>query len=144
MHRRKPKKPRKRPDIAQQQRQVRHRTKISTPTLAEEFPEVEELIIEMNFMEDGREYPRLQRKATITPNQHAYFEEECPLFPKCVGGGFVLRMAILELLSQRRKEDTGKLVCRGRRNIEGSIHTCLLELQYRITAHYKKDANTNP
>lgn len=118
--------------IASQQRDERHQSYLAAPVLAEKYPGIREVGVEMRFTDpEGRLTPSPQRR-TYLADMRAYFDFLCPL-KDCEDGGFALNTAIQQSLSKSGAGRTGKLSCQGRRS-RGSEkgRACELELEYKV------------
>jgi hypothetical protein len=129
--------PRRRRDVYQQQRELRSSSYSNARILGEEYPDVEEIVIELTFFDpDEMDPPDSQRKILI-PSQRSYFEITCP-FRECINGGFNLTSVVSTLISDRRREELGTSYCQGWQDQERvNKHRCLLKLQYCIAVRYR-------
>src|SRR5262249_45469061 len=126
----------KSPDIYRDQREKRRRAYTLSPLVRDEYPRVKCVIMELKFNDPNGIGHHSQQTNTLGAGAHAYFMVPCP-FSTCVDGGFDLAGAVADLISHQGEQVAGRLVCHGRhdRGRPGE-RSCLLELQYKITACY--------
>lgn len=110
----------------------------SSPVIAEKYPNVATLIIEMVLHDDSgirvineetRDYPVSQSKTII--------RLKCPNY-ECVQGGFDLTRVVASVIENKEQEREGRLVCQGWQDQEriGKYH-CYTDLVYKIAVRYK-------
>lgn len=118
--------------VATQERDQRHQSYLAAPVLAEKYPGIEEVGIEMRFTDPERRLTPSPQRRTYMGDMRAYFDFLCPL-KDCEDGGFALNKAILQSLSKAGPGRAGKMSCQGRRS-RGSEkgRACELELEYRV------------
>ena len=128
----------KRPDIYERQSQRHINNFISAKTMAEKYPNVEQITVNMNFKDqDGFKAPE-ERTITFLSDSRAHFDLDCP-YRECIGGGFNLTDIISRMISVGQSELADKLNCQGWQDLERlNKYHCLLELQFKITVQYKK------
>jgi len=128
------------------ERETRRRAYISAPSLKDQFPAVQQLLLELTFVDPNASSQHSPQTHIFGPTAKAYFEVACP-FSSCTGGGFDLSAVVADLLSHGARSADGKLVCRGwqDRGRPGE-HRCLLELRYQVSASFATvaDASTKP
>jgi hypothetical protein len=119
------------------QREQRQRQYLAAPALGEKFPSIEEVVVELRFTDpEGKVHPSPHKRIFVSDMQ-AFFEFPCPL-RDCTGGGYSLSETLIDSLSRRRLEASGKLSCDGKRAREkGANPCCGLELHYHATARKK-------
>ena len=124
-------------DNYKQERETRRRAYMSAPSLKQQFPAVEQVVLELIFADSSGIAKHSPQTHTFGPAARAYFDVTCP-FSSCLGGGFDLSRVISDMLSHRQRTVSGKLHCHGWQD-RGRIgeRRCLLELQYRITVGYE-------
>ena len=123
-------------DIYRHQREQRRRAYTLSPLVREEYPRVQQVMIELKSNDPAGVGHHSQQTHTFAQGAKAYFMVSCP-FSTCVDGGYDLSAAVAELISHQGESVTGRLVCQGwhdRRH--ANERRCNLELQYRITAAY--------
>lgn len=124
--------------IESQQREARQKLYQAAPELGKKFPSFKEVVVELHFTDPEGKVSPSPLKRIFVQDMQAFFEFPCPL-RECNNGGYSLSRTILESLSPRRTEYSGKMSCKGKRSRDkGTATPCDLELQYRVTA-YKKD-----
>lgn len=117
---------------------------IFTPTLAERYPMVKEIIVRANFSEPNRIPSLDSQKYIFKPEAPAYFEIPCPS-NDCLGGSFNLDFVIASMLFHRIAKGEGNLHDKGgQRSYLANQHLCLLEMHYTITIHYAKGYEAQP
>lgn len=110
----------------------------AAPTIAERYPNVAALTIEMVFHDDSgtaeidtrtQHYPISQAKTII--------RIKCPNY-ECVRGGFDLTNVVASMINSGERSEEGRLECQGWQDQErvGQYH-CLTDLVYKITVEYK-------
>jgi hypothetical protein len=128
----------KAPDIYRHQREQRRRAYTLSPLVREEYPRVEQVMIDLKFTDPAGVGHHSQQTHTFAAGAKAYFMVSCP-FSTCVEGGYDLCSAVADLLSHQGESLTGRLVCQGwhDRN-HANQRRCHLELHYKITACYER------
>ena len=123
------------------ERERRQRAYSSVPTVAGQFPGVEELTVEMRFTDPDRKLTPSPHRRLFVPAMQAFFNFQCPL-KDCVDGGFDLTEAVPEALSRKKSRATsGKLNCQGKRKRATAGETrCMLELDYQVSTFEKRAA----
>jgi hypothetical protein len=118
-------------------REKRERQYLAAPALGEKFPSIEEVVVELRFTDpEGKVHPSPHKRIFVNEMQ-AFFEFPCPL-RDCSGGGYSLSDTLMDALSRRRLEASGRLPCEGKRPREkGTSTSCGLELHYRATVRKK-------
>jgi len=126
--------------IDQRQRELRQRSYQAAPSVAELFPALEELAVELRFVDpDGKVRPSPFTRIFV-PDMQAFFEFQCPL-RECSGGGFDLSQEIPRALGKGTSADHAVIRCKGRRDRPSSDEKhCLLELKFELTAAEKQRA----
>jgi len=124
-------------DAYKHERETRRRAYMSAPSLKDQFPAAEQLVLELTFVDPNAASQHSPQTHTFGPTARAYFEVACP-FSSCTGGGFDLSAVVADLLSHGERAASGKLVCRGwqDRGLAGE-HRCLLEMSYRVSASFE-------
>jgi len=123
-------------DAYKRERDNRRRAYLGAPSLREQFPHVEQVVLDLAFSDPsgiGRHSPQIH---TLGPAARAYFEVPCPC-SACLAGGFDLTPVIASMLSQGQGTVSGKLNCNGWQDRGRACeHRCTLELRYCATASY--------
>lgn len=124
--------------IDQRQRELRQRSYQAAPSVAELFPDLEELAVELRFADpDGRVRPS-PFKRIFVPDMQAFFEFQCPL-RECSGGGFDLSRQIPQALEQGKTGDAAAIQCQGRRErASKEDRHCGLELRFELAVAEKQ------
>ena len=120
-----------------QQQETRRRAYVDTACLREEFPAVEQLVLQMEFVDprgEGRHSPQTH---TYSPAAKAFFSVACPSF-MCLHGGFDLGPTISRMLARAVPESTGVATCQGwRGSARGEADRCRIEMRYKVSISYK-------
>lgn len=124
-------------DAYKRERDSRRRAYLGAPSLREQFPHVEQVVLDLTFSDPsgiGRHSPQIH---TLGPAARAYFEVPCPC-SACLAGGFDLTLVIANMLSRGQRTVAGKLSCNGWQDRGRACeHRCTLELRYTATASYE-------
>ena len=124
-------------DAYKHEREARRRAYMSAPSLKDRYPAVEQLVLELTFVDPSASSRHSPQTHIFGPTARGYFEVACP-FSSCTSGGFDLSAVIADLVSHRGSAAAGKLVCRGWQDRgRASEHRCLLELRYRVSASFE-------
>jgi hypothetical protein len=108
-------------------RDARQRAYQSVRTLAEDYPGVDEVSIDLWFKyPTGAQYAPPHSRI-FAADMQAFFEFRCPE-AGCQGGGYQLADAVRAALRGKRGANAGTVQCRGSRAGE----TCLMELHYSV------------
>jgi hypothetical protein len=120
------------------EREQRQRTYLAAPTVAKQFPALEELAVNMSFFDpEGKVHPSPSRRL-FAPSMQAFFEFQCPMHD-CSGGGFNMRDLVPRALTGKKPVTSGQLQCAGKRpRIGAGTSPCLLELNYEVVAVAKE------
>ena len=125
-------------DAYKHEREARRRAYMSAPSLKDLFPAVEQLVLELTFVDPSASSRHSPQTHIFGPTARGYFEVACP-FSSCTSGGFDLSAVIADLVSHRGSAAAGKLVCRGWQDRgRAGEHRCLLELSYRVSASFEE------
>jgi hypothetical protein len=124
---------------ARQQRRDRlRRDRAAALALRVAFPAVQHLRLELKFENSGAQAPTLQSHILHPPAQ-AFFEFPCP-YADC-DGHFDLTGAVNAALADPAHHAAGVLECSGLRPWDcASKRPCQLQLIYKVTATYHRDA----
>ena len=124
-------------DAYKHEREARRRAYMSAPSLKDRFPAVEQLVLELTFVDPRASSRHSPQTHIFGPGARGYFEVACP-FSSCTGGGFDLSAVVADLLSHGERAAVGKLVCHGWQDRgRAGEHRCLLELSYRVSASFE-------
>ncbi|MDE2148999.1 MAG: hypothetical protein KGJ55_03995 [Gammaproteobacteria bacterium] len=93
-------------------REAQQRAYLAVPTLAEQFPGVDEVSVELRFMLPGGQPHSSPHKRIFLPDMQAFFGIQCP-DRDCSGGGFDLGSAIKAAARSKRRGASGSLQCQG-------------------------------
>jgi hypothetical protein len=108
-----------------------------SPTLAEKFQRLKSLSIDSTHISADTGAPSGRVNFTVNlQNARSVFRVQCPN-TECVRGDFDLTKVLSSAVAAKRKQVTGKLVCRGWRN-RATINTvaCGNALHYKMTLGY--------
>jgi hypothetical protein len=113
------------------------RARSAAQTLRTAFPQVQQLRIELSFIDASSISPAPQIH-TLYPPARAFFTYRCP-HSDC-GGEFEMADIVSAAVSDKTHEAHGSLRCAGARPGEkGSKRACELRLVYAISAHMSGD-----
>ncbi len=116
------------------------RARTAAQVLRTAFPQVEQLRIELSFLDASSISPAPQIH-TLYPPARAFFTYRCP-HSDC-GGEFEMADIVRTAVSDRTHEARGSLLCTGARPGEkGSKRACELRLVYTISAHLSGDCSS--
>jgi hypothetical protein len=122
-----------------QQRENRRRAYVDTPSLRQEFPRVEQLVVQLSFVDPKGFAKHSPQMHTYSPAAKAFFAVACPS-SMCLHGGFDLGPAIAQMLSGSVETVTGTATCPGWRGpTRSDADRCLIEMRYRLSVSYKTD-----
>lgn len=123
-------------DTYRHQREERRRAYLSTGTMREEFPHIEQLSLLLTFADPSGMSSYSGQSHTLGPAATAFFEIPCPS-SVCMGGGFDLRRVIWNLCTRGGRETTGRLDCQGKDSTDDrDPHYCPMQVHYRIMVSY--------
>ena len=122
-----------------QQRESRRRAYVDTPSLRHEFPRVEQLIVQLTFVDPKGFAKHSPQMHSYSPAARAFFAMPCPS-SMCLHGGFDLGPAIAQMLAAGVDSVTGSATCSGWRGpARSDENRCLIEMRYRLSASYSTD-----
>ncbi len=109
----------------------------SSPSLAEKYPQLKKLAVNLMFYDSTGVTKHQEIKCTLNP-EHAksalWFH--CP-GGECVGGDFDLSAVLATAVAERRKEHSGELRCQGERGRGDHARVaCQSLLRYKLTLTY--------
>jgi hypothetical protein len=113
-------------------REARQAAYESTPTLAERYPKVAEISVNLQFTLPGGKPHSSPHRRLFMPDMQAFFSVQCP-DRDCSDGGFDLEQAAEAAVRSRNHEDSGQIVCKGKRNRE----PCNIALDYSIAVEMR-------
>ena len=96
-------------DAYKHEREARRRAYMNAPSLKDRFPAVEQLVLELTFVDPRASSRHSPQTHIFGPGARGYFEVACP-FSSCTGGGFDLSAVVADLLSHGDRAAVGKLV----------------------------------
>ena len=112
-----------------QLREQRQRSYAASVTIAEQFPRVRELVLEIRFTGAENKPLLSPYKQLYSGDMRAFFELQCPA-RDCTGGGFDLSVAAADAARSRDGIKRGTKQCHG--VSQGSA--CPVELHFEIVA----------
>lgn len=89
----------------------RQQRKLDAGFMNDQFPEVENIVINMVYNQRGIQNS-LPRVVNFFPGSYALFRIDC-LNKECLGGGFDLTQIITGMIRNRKKVAKGSLSCEG-------------------------------
>jgi hypothetical protein len=107
-------------------------------TLAEKFPQLRSLTVDLEFgSADGRGQQNQLKYVVNLANARSVFRFDCPN-KECVGGDFDLSSQICNAYTQQHATAVGKLVCQGWRS-KATMGSCRCEhiLHYKLDLGYE-------
>ena len=117
-------------------REERRRAYLSAPTLREQFPHVEQVVLQLSFTDHSGMSHYSPQTHTFSPAATAFFEIPCPS-SMCTGGGFDLGGVVWNLIHRMGQETSGKLDCQGWQSTDHTdTHRSPMQLDYRLTVSY--------
>ena len=130
---------RSKPEISPRQEYLlqENRRVESSPLLAERFPSLKSMTVDLAYYDTDRPERTSQIKYTFNLERaKSVFRLDCQN-PDCVGGDFDLSDVLAEAVMERRTEVTGELSCQGWRNKNtiGS-HPCGKVIRFNLTLGY--------
>lgn len=114
--------------------ELSRQNRLATGLLAERFPEVSGIVINMTYYQNGLNPVLMLRTVNVCPTDFAYFNMEC-VIKDCVGGGFDLTRIIADMVKSRKKAGKGKLVCCGKTESATPEHA---SISYEIGIEYNR------
>lgn len=109
------------------------------PTLAEKFPQLKSLIVDLGYYGSGGVTKNSQIKYTPNLNYaRSVFRVDCPN-QGCIGGDFDLTDELAKAVAQHRTTVTDKMSCQGwlSKTTIDTVH-CHNILRYTLTAAYEE------
>jgi hypothetical protein len=89
-------------------RKERMQQRLEAGSMAEHFPEVANIVINMTYKQNGAK--SILRVFNFYPASYAFFRLNC-LSRDCIDGGFDLTQVITSMISNRREVTNGDLSC---------------------------------
>jgi len=124
-------------DRYRQAQEDRRRAILSSRTLREVSPQVEQVLVELSFVDQSEMEHYSPQTHTFHPAATAFFEFPCPS-SVCTGGGFDLGRVVSSLIARGGQQTSGILDCMGQQSADQyDSHPALLQLHYRLTVSYK-------
>ncbi len=122
-----------------QQRDSRRRAYVDTPSLRQECPHVEQLVVQLTFADPKGFAKHSPQMHTYSPAAKAFFAVACPS-SMCLHGGFDLGPTIAQMLAAGVETVTGTATCPGWRGpTRSDADRCLIEMRYRLSVSYKTE-----
>ena len=118
-----------------QKMELKKQARIEAGLVAERFPKVSGIIINMTYYHNAENPVLMQRKVNIFPNSHAYFNMEC-MIKGCENGGFNLKPIIRKQIKERKRSAKGKLICKGKNN--DRVSSDHASISYEINIKYSR------
>ncbi len=103
------------------------RQKCEAGSVANRFPEVASIIMNMTYNQKGTK--SILRTFHFTPRSYAFFTVNC-LRQECVDGGFDLTQVITTMVRNRRVDAKGSLSCKGTSSTSHSDIVYEVAIQY--------------
>lgn len=127
--------------VDQRQRELRQRSYLAVPTVGKQFPKVEEISIELRFIDPDKKLHLSPYKRIFANDMQAFFDFQCPI-KECTGGGFNPTPEITKSLGKSTAVHKGTMICAGKRDRGDAGKSCELELQYQVVAVEKQHADS--
>ena len=123
-------------DAYKQQRESRRRAYVDTPSLREEFPRVEQLVVRLTFADPRGIAQHSPQMHTYSPSAKAFFSIPCPS-SMCLHGGFDLGPIVGQMLADSADKLSGSATCAGWRGPNRTENDrCMIEMQYELSVSY--------
>lgn len=127
----------KQPGSYKQQRESRRRAYVDTPSLRQECPRVEQLVVHLTFVDPRGIAQHSPQMHAYSPAARAFFEVACPS-SLCLHGGFDLAPVVARVLAQEAETMTGTATCPGWRGpTRTDADRCCIEMRYTLTVSYQ-------
>lgn len=124
------------PDRHRHAREERRRAYLSAPTLRDQFPNVEQVVLQLSFTDYSGMSQYSAQTHTFSPAATAFFEIPCPS-TVCTGGGFDLGSVVWNLIRRMGEETSGRLDCQGWQSTDqADTHRSPMQLHYRLAISY--------
>ena len=118
------------------QREMRRRAYASTACLREEFPQVEQLVLEMHFTDPRGIVHYSPQMHSFSPGARAFFAVACPC-SMCIDGGYDLAPVIAQMMDRGDEDAAGTMECPGWQHPDrAEQHRCRVRMHYHLAAHY--------
>lgn len=132
------------PDAERQERRERmRRDRAAAPAVREEFPQVQQLRLELLFQGSTASTTPTAQSHTLHAPARAFFKFLCP-YAAC-DGQFDLSAAVEAALADPAHRSTGVLGCAGKRpGRTGAKELCQLHLDYTVIATCRTDTLPTP
>jgi hypothetical protein len=102
--------------------------RLDSGSVAEHFPEVAGIVINMTYNQKGTK--AILRTCNFAPGSYAFFRVDC-LSRNCVDGGFDLTQVITAMIRNRKAVSNGALSCEG--NDPSTGHS---DIVYEVAIQY--------
>ncbi len=113
------------------ERDERKRCELDTELLSSKYPDIESLVISMDYYQKGYKDLMMKRTVNFSPESHAYFLMEC-MKNDCLEGGFNLAPVISSMVRKNLTSEKGEITCQGN---DSSEHARII---FKISIKYNK------
>ena len=126
-----------RPSPRKDYRQNQNQRVNASATLAEQFPELTALIVDLVYFSRGSFTRNSEIKFTVNlAHAKSLFRFNCPN-DQCVGGDFDLSAELAKAVEKHRTNLAGEVICQGwRSQTEIGQERCLNTLRFKLSAAY--------
>ena len=126
-----------RPSPRKEYRQNESQRVNASATLAEQFPELTALIVDLAYFSRGSFTRNSEIKFTVNlAHAKSLFRFNCPN-DQCVGGDFDLSAELAKAVEKHQTNLTGEVICQGwRSQTEIGQERCLNTLRFKLSAAY--------
>ncbi len=102
--------------------------------ISERFPEVSDIVVDMEHNKEGMNATRLVRTLIFSSDSHAYFRVEC-LNSDCkhCTDGFYLDQVIVAMIRNHSSSQAGEFNCEG-----NSLTSRHVQISYKVTIRYNE------
>lgn len=121
-----------------QRQDLWRRARASARTMRDSYPRVEQVHLDLKFIDQGPR-PPADQSHTLHPPAQAFFAFPCP-YTDC-DGQFELTDIVAAALGKSASHADGEVLCSGHRLGTGTeSRNCGLRLRYKLSARYQKTA----
>ncbi|NWF98709.1 MAG: hypothetical protein HXY52_07235 [Nitrospirae bacterium] len=114
------------------ERDERKRCELDTELLSAKYPDIESIVIIMDYYQKGYKHLMMKRTVNFSPESHAYFLMEC-MKHDCLEGGFNLTPVISSMVRKNITSEKGELTCQGNNSSEHA------HIVFNISIKYNKN-----
>lgn len=126
----------KQKDSFRQQRETWRRAYADAPTVRERFPKVEQLVLDIGFVDPKHIGIYSAQMRGFSASAKAFFAIACPR-TLCLDGGFDLDSVVAKMLCGRATTSIGSLECQGWIcPTHADSARCRLQITYRLHVHF--------